>query len=126
MIDWLNTTTNNNNYAAMLNAPHLKIIKVNGREGAMSIRMAPNSDVFLADETNSNLIWLAQTDGAGYLTVTPLDVQIHQTAPPVDINSFEQRIKDLEEKYERLNSGFSKQPKKQRRTGTESAMDSTS
>jgi hypothetical protein len=43
--------------------------------------MAPNSSIFLADATNPNLIWLVQTDGAGYSTSTALDVSIHQEKP---------------------------------------------
>ena len=65
-----------NNYNRQ--SPRYEIVKVNGQAGAQAFQMAPNSSIFLADATNPNLIWLAQTDGAGYLTATPLDVSIHQ------------------------------------------------
>ena len=101
-------------FTRMSYAPHYQIVKVNGQAGTRSFQMAPNSSIFLADSNNPNIIWLVQTDGAGYLTATPLDVQIHQEAPQPSINNLEERIKHLEEMYERLDSGFSKQPKKQR------------
>lgn len=107
---------NNNiwgNYQPRL--PHLEVIKVNGEAGARAFSMAPNSSQFLADTTNANRIWLAQTDGGGYLTVTPLDVSIPQPIQPPDFTHIEERLNDLEKKYEQLlNSGFSKQSKKQR------------
>ena len=94
--------------------PRYEIVKVNGEAGARAFQMAPNSSLFLADTTNPNLIWLVQTDGAGYLTATPLDVSIHQEKPQPTVSSLEERIKHLEDMYEQLNSGFGKQPKKQR------------
>jgi len=39
--------------------------------------MAPNSDALVLDET-APMIWYAQTDGTGYLTVTPFDISPHQ------------------------------------------------
>ena len=96
--------------------PHYEIVKVNGEAGARAFQMAPNSSLFLADATNPNLIWLVQTDGAGYLTPTPLDVCLHQTQPQVNVNDLENRVKELETKYEQLNSGFGKQSKKQRQS----------
>lgn len=89
-------------------APHYEIVKVNGEAGARSFQMGPNSSIFLADATNPNLIWLVQTDGAGYLTPIPLDVTIHQDKQQT---SLEDRIKHLEDMYEQLNSRFNKQPK---------------
>ena len=100
-------------------APHLEIIKVNGEAGARAISMAPNSSQFLADNTDPSRIWLAQTDGAGYLTVTPLDVTIHQEQPAPNFNALEERIKQLEDRYEQLlNSRISKSAKKQQTNGT--------
>lgn len=96
--------------------PHCEIIKVNGQAGASSIQMAPNSSLFAADLTNPELIWLVQTDGAGYLSTTPLDVKPHQIQQE-NKNSLEERIKRLEDLYEQLlNSGVNKWPKKQRAT----------
>ena len=91
---------------------HYEIVKVNGEAGAKAFQMAPNSSLFLADATNPNLIWLVQTDGAGYLTATPLDVSIHQQKPQPSVSMLEQRIKHLEDMYEQLNNGLGKQSAK--------------
>ena len=95
--------------------PRMEAIRVNGEAGARAIQMAPNSSQVLIDNTNSNLIWVAQTDGAGYLTVTPFDVFPHKTQQQLTENAFEERLNKLEEKYEQLASGFTKQSKKQQR-----------
>lgn len=73
-----------------------EIIRVNGRNGAMSIQMAPSSSVLVLDET-APLVWLCQTDGAGYLTVTPFDIAPHQEAPQVSVNDLSARLARLEE-----------------------------
>lgn len=99
-------------------APHYEIVKVNGEAGARAFQMAPNSSLFLADATNPNLIWLVQTDGAGYLTPTPLDVSIHQEQPQPNYSNLEERVKHLEDMYGQLNSGLGKQSKKQRQQST--------
>ena len=73
-----------------------EIVKVNGRNGAEAYNMPPNSSILLLDET-SPLIWLAQTDGAGYKTVTPYSITPYQAEPIPDYNTLEARIKRLEE-----------------------------
>ena len=62
-----------------------QIIRVNGKNGADALRLAPNSSVLLMDE-NDPIVWLKVTDGAGYAT-----------ALPVDVNSLEERVKRLED-----------------------------
>ena len=112
-------------------APHYEIPQVNGEAGAKSFQMAPNSSNLLLDQTVSNLVWLVQTDSAGYLTATPWDIFPHQIKPQVDVNSLEQRVKNLEGMYAAINTGTTKQSKKQRNanananaTANESATDS--
>ena len=73
-----------------------QIIKVHGRNGADMYHMTPNSSVLLLDELDP-IVYLAQTDGAGYKTITAYDIQLHQELPPVDTRSLEQRIAKLEE-----------------------------
>ena len=73
-----------------------QITRVNGRKGAEAFRLAPNSSILLMDE-NDPIVWLKQTDGAGYATVTPYTVAPYQAAAPVDVNSLENRVKRLEE-----------------------------
>ena len=78
------------------NIPQQQIVKVHGKSGADTYQMAPNSSALLLDES-APIIWLAQTDGAGYKTLTAYDIQIHKDVPPIDVNSLEQRISRLEE-----------------------------
>ena len=96
-------------------APRYELIKVNGEAGARNFRMAPNSQALLLDET-APIIWLAQTDGTGYLTVAPYDITPHQQAQPIDINNLAARVAQLEEliNAKQSNFGTNKQPKKQR------------
>lgn len=80
---------------SMLDQPRYEIIHVNGENGARALQMAPNSNALLLDDT-ADLIWLAQTDGAGYKTVTPFSIAPYQPAPPVSIDALEERIARLE------------------------------
>lgn len=73
-----------------------QIVKVHGRSGAEVYNMPPNSSVLLLDESEP-IVYLAQTDGAGYKTITAYDIQAHQELPPVDTRSLEQRISRIEE-----------------------------
>ena len=88
------------------NYSRYEIIRVNGENGAKAFQMAPNSNILLLDE-NDPIIWLAQTDGAGYKTVTPYQITPYQPDPVIDpqteqtlkmLNDMDQRIKELEEK----------------------------
>jgi hypothetical protein len=72
-------------------------VKVNGRAGAESYNLPPNSDELLLD-MNAAIIWFVQTDGAGYKTVTPYDISLHKEVKQEDvIKSMEDRITKLEE-----------------------------
>lgn len=73
-----------------------EIIRVNGENGARAFRMPPNSSILLLDET-APIVWLAQTDGAGYMSVNPYSITPYQPEAPVDTRSLEQRIARLEE-----------------------------
>ena len=123
-----NGMMNNNNLMGMMNGmnmpqqdylsrmsvnnfPRYDIIKVKGQNGADAFQMAPNSKVLLLDE-NDPLVWFVQTDGAGYKTITPYTITPFQPAPPVDLNSLEQRLAALEEKmYAKSYNGTNKQRK---------------
>lgn len=95
--------------------PRYKVIRVNGENGAEAFQMGPDSSVLLLDET-APILWVVQTDGAGYKTKTPFDLTPHQAATPVDLNQLEQRIAQLEEivnaKYQSGNK--SAKPRKQK------------
>ena len=73
-----------------------QIIKVNGRGGAEAYNMPPNSQVLLLDETNP-ILWLKQTDGAGYPTLNAYDIKPHEEKPLPDMKSLEERITKIEE-----------------------------
>lgn len=77
--------------------PQYDIVRVNGENGANAFQMGPNSKILLLDE-HEPIVWLVQTDGAGYKTVKPYNVTPREVAPPVNINSLEERIAALEEK----------------------------
>ena len=72
-----------------------EIIHVNGENGAQAFQMMPNSQALLLDDT-APLVWLAQTDGAGYKTVTPYTIAPYKAKEPVDVRSLEERIERLE------------------------------
>lgn len=74
-----------------------QIIKVNGRNGAEAYQMPPNAQALLLDETQP-LLWLKQTDGAGYPTITAYDIKPHQEQAQPDMKSLEERISRIEEK----------------------------
>lgn len=76
-------------------APRYEVIHVNGQNGAQALQMAPNSNAIVMDDT-APLIWLCQTDGAGYKTVQAFDISPHKDAPAVDVSSLEERIARLE------------------------------
>ena len=74
-----------------------EIVKVNGRGGADAFQMQPNESDLLLD-TTAPIVWLVQTDGAGYKTVTGYDITPHEEKPQEDVyKSLEDRIKKLEE-----------------------------
>ena len=77
--------------------PRQEVVKVNGEPGARAYPMGANSSALLLDVCGT-IVWLAQTDGAGYKSVTPFDIAPHQEAPAPDFSSLESRITRLEEK----------------------------
>lgn len=119
---WLNNFYTNNNlpptYSPTVNVAslqHYDIITVNGKQGADAFQMGPNSRILLLDE-KMPIVWLAQTDGAGYKTITPYDITPHQPAPQIDLTNIEARLKKLEDLYEQQQSnlGPNKSNKRQR------------
>lgn len=76
-----------------------KIDRVNGREGAEAYFLMPNSEVLLLDTTNP-IVWLKQTDSAGYGTVTGFNVvplQENANMSQSDYSALEQRITEIEQ-----------------------------
>ena len=81
--------------------PHYDVIKVNGENGVDTFQMGPNSSVLLLD-TTAPIVWLVQTDGAGYKTKIPYDVTQHQQTQPVDINQLQQNVSSLQQRNTQL------------------------
>ena len=72
-----------------------EIIRVNGRNGGEMYSMAPNSEALLLD-TSAPIVWLAQTDGAGYKTLTPYTITPYKPEPEIDVKSLNDRLTRLE------------------------------
>lgn len=92
-----------------------EIIHVNGQNGAQAFQMLPNSQALLLDDT-APIIWLAQTDGAGYKTVTPYTVTPYQPEPEVNLKDIDARLRKIEEEMSHAKSNATsskKQPNKQ-------------
>lgn len=71
-----------------------EVVKVNGRGGVDAYQLPPNSSALLLD-TTAPIVWLVQTDGAGYKSATPYDITPHEEEAPM--KSLEDRITRLEE-----------------------------
>jgi len=76
-------------------APHMEVVRVNGRNGADAFRMGPNSSALLLD-VSGLIVWAVTTDGAGYKTVMPYDISPHRDAPAPDFANLDERITRLE------------------------------
>lgn len=85
-----------NNFNADRFAQKEEVIKVNGENGARAYNMAANSSALLLDTSNP-LVWLVQTDGAGYKTVSPYSIAPYQPSPEPDLRTLEERIQKIEE-----------------------------
>lgn len=98
----------------MYNFPYnrTEIIHVNGENGARAFQMMPNSQALLLDDT-APLVWLAQTDGAGYKTITPYEIKPFEQKEP--IKSLEERI----ERIERMLNDESNSTKDESEPGTD-------
>lgn len=77
----------------------VEVVHVNGENGARAYQLPPNSSVLLLDDT-APIIWLCQTDGAGYKTATPYKIEPYVPSPPVDVINLESRITKLEAQLE--------------------------
>lgn len=86
-------TQQNNNQCAVQSQ---QIVKVNGENGARAYQMPANSSALLLDEIEP-IVWLKQTDGAGYPTITPYKIEPYERPEPEDFSSIVKRIERLEE-----------------------------
>lgn len=82
-------------YQPFMYSSNQQIIRVNGENGARALQMQPNSSVLLLDET-APIVWLAQTDGAGYKTVSPYKIEPYKVEVKNDLKDLTDRISRLE------------------------------
>jgi len=75
--------------------PQQQIIQVNGKASVDTIQLAPNSSVLLMD-TTSPIVWMCVSDGVGKVSATAYDITVHKDKPPIDVESIEQRISNVE------------------------------
>ena len=95
-----------------------EIIKVNGENGAKAFQMLPNSSVLLLDQS-APLVWLAQTDGAGYKTVTAFEIKEHIDEPEISLKDIQARLIKLEGM---INESYSEQNKQSAEQSAESGI----
>ena len=77
-----------------------EVIKVNGRAGAESYQLPPNSSVLMLDNT-APIVWLSVSDGAGYKVLTPYDIKEHEEVKQEDeLKKLADRITKLEDRLD--------------------------
>lgn len=76
--------------------PQMQLIIVHGKGGADAFQMGPNSSVLLLDET-APVVWLKETDGAGFPTLTDYEITKREHPAEPDYNALIDRIAKLEE-----------------------------
>ena len=95
------------------------VLRVNGANGANAIQLRPNSSVLAIDDTQP-VVWLAQTDGAGYKTVTPYAITPVQDVQETKIRQMETEIAELKQIVEEIKNEQSnvRQSKRSAKSGT--------
>lgn len=73
-----------------------EVVKVSGKNGIDALQMPPNSSGLFLDIT-APIVWLVQTDGAGYKTSTAYDITPHLSEEETQYKTLEERISKLEE-----------------------------
>ena len=73
-----------------------QVIKVNGINGANAYQLMPNSSCLLLDESAPRL-FLAQTDGAGYKTISAYKLEPYVEEKQPNISELVDRITKIEE-----------------------------
>ena len=73
-----------------------EVPEVNGMNGANAYQIGVNSSVLLLD-TNLPIVYLKQTDGGGYATVTAFDLVAHKDVETRNMEDIKSRLDRLEE-----------------------------
>lgn len=88
-------------YPYQYNYQQSQIIKVNGENGARAFQMMPNSSVLLLDEREP-LVYLVQTDGAGYKSMMAYKIVPVQVEQSSGIKDIDMHLHSLEAKLDRM------------------------
>lgn len=84
-----------------------KVQHVHGRGGMEAFTMEPDSSIFLADETEENVVWFKSTDSGGFATSTKFHLvpDEEKTPEPKDYvtkEEFDELAKQVKEITEEL------------------------
>lgn len=99
-INWGNNILNNP-YSYIPQFPRMEVIRVSGENGVDAFQIGPNSSALLLDET-APIVWLVQTDGAGYKTKTPYDISLHTPEPSPEIKSMDERLDQIDKRLQTI------------------------
>ena len=72
-----------------------QVLRANGKTSVDAIKLGPNESVLVMD-TTAPLVWLCVADSLGNVSSSAYDISPHQEVPPVDMNSLEQRLANVE------------------------------
>ncbi len=104
-----------------------QIVQVNGKAGAESLQMEPNSSIYVQDSTQGNRIFLCMTDGAGYKTVRGIigvfEEEQEKKQKDDEIALLENRVKVLEDMINGYVASDEKRRKPKPTNGTDKADD---
>lgn len=102
--------------------PPQQILQANGKASIDALRMSPNSSVLIADQT-APIVWRCISDGLGNVSAEAFDITPHKDESQVErenmnsiIVDMNNRLKDLEAKYESFTSRNTKQRNESNKT----------
>ena len=93
--------TNMYNYFQPNILPPQQVLQANGKTSVDSIRLSPNSSVFVMD-TTAPLIWLCVSDSLGNVSAKPYDIKPHEEPKTEEKQGIEERLAALEETIKKM------------------------
>lgn len=92
-------------YQGMNMLPQQQILQANGKASIDALRLAPNSSVLIADQTQP-IIWKCVSDSLGNVTATPFDISPHKDEAQVEKETVLQTLTDINSRLERLEKQY--------------------
>lgn len=80
-----------------------QVVRVNGEASAQMYNLPPNSSALLLDNEQP-IVYLLQTDGAGYKQISKFKIEPFVEEPMPDLKNFEERLRAIEERLDESNS----------------------